>query len=51
MASFLEKLIDADCGNGRRSLKQVAQSLRILLPREYIFQRMSDLLPHSRLYE
>jgi hypothetical protein len=35
MASFLEKLIEIDCGNGRRSLNQVAQSRRILLRREY----------------
>jgi hypothetical protein len=35
MVSFLEKLIDADCGDGRRSLNQVAQSRGILPPPEY----------------
>jgi hypothetical protein len=35
MVSFLEKLIEVDCGDGRHSLSQVGESRRILLPREY----------------
>jgi hypothetical protein len=34
--SFLENLIDVDCGEGRRSLNQVAEPRRILL-HEYFF--------------
>jgi hypothetical protein len=36
--SFLEKLIEVDCGENRRSLSQVAESRWILLAD--IFQRM-----------
>ena len=35
MVSFLENLIEVDCGDGRRSHSQVAQSRWIWLPREY----------------
>jgi hypothetical protein len=37
VVSFLENLIEVDCGEGRSSLSQVAQSRWILLPREYFF--------------
>jgi hypothetical protein len=45
--SFLENLIEVNCGEGRRSLSQVGESRRILL-REYFFQRMEFLSLNAR---
>jgi hypothetical protein len=44
--SFLEILIEVDCGEYRRPLSQVAESRWILLA--YIFQRMEFRLVRSR---
>jgi hypothetical protein len=44
--SFLEKLIEVDCGENRRSLSQVAESRWILLAN--IFQRIEFRLARSR---
>jgi hypothetical protein len=45
MVSFLEKLIEADCGERRRPLSQVAEPRWILLAN--IFQRMEFRLARS----
>jgi hypothetical protein len=46
MVSFLEKLIEVDCGENRRPLSQVAESRWILLAN--IFQRMEFRLARCR---
>jgi hypothetical protein len=42
MVSFLEKLIEADCGERRRPLSQVGESHWILVLREYVFSAWSS---------
>ena len=42
MVSFLEKLIEIDCGEKYRSLSQVGKSRWILLLREYFFSAWSS---------
>jgi hypothetical protein len=40
--SFLEKWIEADCGERRRPLSQVGESHWILVLREYVFSAWSS---------